>query len=71
MDIQEHSQEGNAKFNFLGVILESKRSWRAHFQAFREPEIHILETMVPALAYIGLSTNLPEVGTYAKQKLKT
>ena len=31
VDIQESSREG--------VIWESKRSWRAHFQAFREPKI--------------------------------
>ena len=39
VNIQESSREDNAKFNFLGIIWESKRSWGAHFQAFRKPKI--------------------------------
>ena len=31
MDIQEISREDIAEFNFLGIIRQSKRSWRAHF----------------------------------------
>ena len=53
MDIQESSCEDNIKFNFLGIIWESKRSWGAHFQAFREPKIQNLATMVPTLKYTG------------------
>ena len=31
VDIQKHFCEDNAKFNFLGIVWVSKRSWRVHF----------------------------------------
>ena len=39
VDTEESFRNDNAKLNFLGVIWESKRSWRVHFQPFREPKI--------------------------------
>ena len=39
MDIQESSREGNAKFNFLGIIWESKRLGEYIFQVFKKPKI--------------------------------
>ena len=33
--IQESSREGSAKFNFLGIIWESKKSWRARSSDFQ------------------------------------
>ena len=39
VNIHERSREDNAKFNFLGIIWESKRSGRGHFQVCREPKI--------------------------------
>ena len=38
-DIQERSRKDHANFDILGIIWESKRSWRVHFQAFRGPKI--------------------------------
>ena len=42
VDVQESSRKDNAKFYFLGVIWESKTSWRVIFQNFSEPEIQNL-----------------------------
>ena len=42
-----------------GNLREKKRSWGAHFQAFIEPKIQILATMVPPPGYTGYITNLP------------
>ena len=39
VDIQESSRRDNAKFNVLRVIWESKKFWKVHFQAFRDPKI--------------------------------
>ena len=36
VDIQESPHKDNAKFNFIGVIFDSKMSWRVHLQVFRE-----------------------------------
>ena len=33
--IQESSHEDNANFNFLGIICQGKRSWRARFSDFQ------------------------------------
>ena len=35
VDIKKSSCENNAKFNFLGIILESKSSWRVYFSGFQ------------------------------------
>ena len=69
MDIQESYREDNPKFNFLGIIWESKRSWRAHFQTFREPKIKIFSNHVAAsemywVHYNPLVLSYSEVGTY-------
>ena len=78
VDIQESSRKDNAKFNFLDfpeVIWESKRSWRAHFQAFKEPRnqnfcslgtisgTYWVYYKPPVLSYL-------EVGTYGKRVLE-
>ena len=34
IDIQESSREDNAKFIFIGITSESKRSWRVHFKIY-------------------------------------
>ena len=39
VDLQENSREGNAKFKFWGILWESKRTWRVHFQALKELKI--------------------------------
>ena len=69
MDIQENSREDNAKFNFLGLNWESKRSWKAHFQAFREPKIQNFGNHVAISDIYWVHYKLPvlsysEVGTY-------
>ena len=63
MDVQESSGEDNAKLNFVGVILESKKSWRVYFQAFKEPKIqnfgkHCATSEIYYI-YYGHITNLP------------
>ena len=69
VDIQESSREGNAKFNFLGIIWGSKRSWRAHFQAFREPNIqdfgnHVATSKIYWVQYKPPVLSYSKVGTY-------
>ena len=69
VDIQESSHKDNAKFNFLGIILESKRSWTAHFQAFREPKIqnfgnHVATSKIYWVHYKPPVLSYSEVGTY-------
>ena len=71
MDIQESSREDKAKLNFLGVIWESKRSWRADFQAFREPKIqnfgnHGATSGIYWVYYKPPILSYWEVGTYDK-----
>ena len=68
--IQESSCEDNAKLNSLGVIWESKRSWRAHFQAFGEPKIqnfpkHGATSRIYWVRYKPPVLSFWEVGLYA------
>ena len=70
VDIRESSREENAKFNFLGIIWESKRSKRVLFAGFREPKIQYFPsgihnaTMVYRLQCKSLVLSYPEVGTF-------
>ena len=71
MDIQESSREKNAKFNFLGVIWESKRSNRAHFKDFREPKMKSFGNHGATSRIYWVYNKLPilsywEVGTYGE-----
>ena len=44
--IQKGYCEGKAKFNFLGIIWESKRSWKIHFSGFQRSKIqHFLRLL--------------------------
>ena len=70
MDIQESSREGNVKFNSLGIIRENKRSWRVHFQIFKEPKIQNFgnqgaTSRVYWVYYKPPVLSYSEVGTYA------
>ena len=71
VDIQEYQVfcEENAKFNSLGIIWESKRSWRGHFQVFREPKLqhfgnHVASSEIYWVHYKPPVLSYSEVGTY-------
>ena len=75
VDIQESSREGNAKFNFLEIIWDSKRSWRVHFQAFREPKIQNFDncgatSRMYRVYYKPPVLSYSEVGTYAETNVQ-
>ena len=63
MNIQQSSREDNAKFNFLGIIWGSKRSWRVHFQAFRELKVQ-------NFGYAGFITNLLFLATRRLERME-
>ena len=46
VDIYKSSRKGNAKFNFLGIIWESKRSRGIHFSGFQRVKIQNVATIV-------------------------
>ena len=64
VDIQKSSPEDNAKFNFLGIIWESKNTPTAYFSGFRGPNIHIVSS---CNSYVlkRFVLRYSEVGTYA------
>ena len=59
VETQESSREDNAKFNFLGIIWEGKRSWRAHFSAFKEPKIQNFGNYCPTSRIYWVSYKTP------------
>lgn len=46
VDIYISSRKGNAKFNFVGIIWESKRSRGIHFSGFQRVKIQNVATFV-------------------------
>ena len=70
VDIQENYSEDNAKFNFLGIIWESKMSWRVHFSDFQKSlKSKILASMVPPSGCAGFITNLPLCATRRLERM--
>ena len=66
------SRKNSGKFNFKVIIWESKRSWRAHFQAFRDLKIqsfgnHNAISGVYWVYYKPLVLIYWENGTYARE----
>ena len=66
------SRENSANFNFKVIIWVSKRSWRAHIQAFRDPKIqsfgnHNAISGVYWVYYKHLNLIYSENGTYARE----